>query len=268
MFRSIFTTLYVLISLVGLVVMTIHFGGDNGSVGRFAGLVSYAIACIWWIYLFTVRLRNASFAALIVTVTTATSLLIAIGSHYVSGDGSEFSIQASLLAFFMWLVYHLVVSKYKKLPKSLEVGQSFPDHSLEAPDGTIVRLSEIPGKKLLIFNRGKWCPFCVDQAREFAELSDRFQDNNVKVFIVSTERFSNMAAASFGTLRDSNGALGKQLGISAPNSLPIGLGLFGFQRDHNEPMGVLLDEGGKILAAHKAIDNRKRSSPQWFLRYL
>lgn len=268
MFRSIFTTVYVLLSLVGLVVMAIHFGAESGSVGRFAGLVAYLIACIWWTYIFTVRLRNAGFASLIVTVTTGTSLLIAIGSYYISGDGSMFSIQASLLAFLMWLIYHLLVSRYKSLPANLQPGKSFPDHSLETPDGSLIQLSEIPGKKLLIFNRGKWCPFCVDQAQEFAELSDRFQEKNVKVFVVSTEHFSNMAAASFGTLRDRDGALGKQLGISAPNSLPLGLGIFGFQRNQNEPMGILLDASGEILASHKAIDNRKRSSPQWFLRYL
>ena len=98
MIKSIYITFYVVFLLVGGVISTIHFNENILSIGRFAAITAFLTGWIWWIYVFTVRLRNAMFASMVVTVATATSLLIAIGSHYISGDGSLFSVRMCLAA--------------------------------------------------------------------------------------------------------------------------------------------------------------------------
>ncbi len=268
MFKAFFISFYVAALTAGLVVSVIHFSEAPESIGRFAAMLSFAIGIIWWIYVFTIRLRNASFAALLVTISTATALLIAIGSQYVANNGSIFSVRMALAALLLWLIYDVFVSKMKKLSADLKVGFTLTDAELTDASGKQIRLSSISGKKMLLFYRGRWCPFCVDQGREFADSLDEFEKAGVKLIAVSTEKPRYFPSKVLYGLQDVNGELGKKLGVYNPRSLPFGLSLFGFTSGQNEPLGILTDANLNLIAVHKPRDNRKRSTPGWFLRYL
>lgn len=268
MFKAFFTSFYVAALTAGLVISVIHFAEAPESIGRFAAMLSFVIGIIWWTYVFTIRLRNASFAALVVTISTATALLIAIGSQYVANNGSVFSVRMALTALILWLIYDLLVSKTKKMPAELKVGFTLPDAELTDANGKQIRLSSISGKKMLLFYRGKWCPFCVDQGREFADSLDEFEKAGVKLIAISAEKPRYFPSKVLYGLQDERGDFGKKLGIYNPSSLPLGLSLFGFTVGQNEPLGILTDSALNIIALHKPRDNRKRSTPGWFLRYL
>jgi peroxiredoxin len=268
MLRSFYTSFYPAAVLAGFFVSLLHFLNDPDSIGRFAAFVSFFIGVIWWVYVFTLRLRNAVFASLLVTVATATSLLITIGSRYVAGTGSLLGVRLALTALVLWLLYHLFNSKFKPVNAGLTTGSAFPDTVLYDQEGHEFRLSAIPEKKMVVFYRGKWCPFCVDQLCEFSEALPAFEALNTKVFAVFIDPIDHAALAQQTVLYDRGGALGKQLGIHAPHGLPLGLSIFGFTTAQNEPLAVLIDENMRIISLRKPKDNRQRPTPSWFLRYL
>lgn len=268
MIKSVYTSIYLLATVVGLIVSLIHFGQEPNAIGRFAAVIAWLIGVIWWLYMFTMRLKNIMFASLLVSISTATALLITIGAHYVSASGSLFSIRMALTALLMWLIYHVFGSRMRKAGEALSKGNVFPSIELYNAQGQAVKVSEFQGKKMLLFYRGKWCPVCVDQGRDFAEAMDQFEAAGVKLIAISTEKPANAPSQVLFGLQDKDGALGKALGIHNNYALPFGLGVFGFESAQNEPLGVLLDEQNRIIVARKPEDNRKRSSPGWFLRFL
>lgn len=218
--------------------------------------------------MFTMRLKNIMFASLLVSISTATALLITIGAHYVSSSGSIFSIRMALAALLLWLIYHFFATRMQKASEALSKGREFPTIPLYDATGKEVDISAMKKKKMLLFYRGKWCPICVDQGRDFAESMDRFAAADVELIAISTEEPINAPSKVLYGLQDRDGALGKALGIHNSYALPFGLGIFGFKSAQNEPLGVLLDEANRIIVARKPEDNRKRPSPQWFLRFL
>lgn len=268
MFKSLYITLYVLFLVVGGIAATVHFIEEVNSIGRFSAITAFLAGWLWWIYVFTIRLRNAMFAAMVVTVAIATSLLIAIGSHYISGDGSLLSVRLCLAALLTWLVYHLVVSRMRKLNLALKPGQRFPDAIVLDANQNPVQLASIAGKKMFLFHRGKWCPFCVDQVTDFNDALDEFKTHGVQVFSMSTDAPRHLPSSGFTAYQDRDGKLGKQLGVFVKHGLPFGFQVFGFSNNQFEPVGVLVDENMLVIAAHKPKDNRNRSTPQWFLRFL
>lgn len=268
MVKSTYITFYVLFLVAGGVIATVHFNETVQSIGRFAAVTAFLTGWIWWIYVFTVRLRNAMFAAMVVTVATATSLLISIGSYYISGDGSLLSVRMCLAALLSWLVYHLLVSRMRKLNTELKPGMPFPDAQVFDATGQTVQLASLPGKKMFLFHRGKWCPFCVEQVTEFNEALDEYQAKGISLYSISADQPRHLPASNFKAFEDRDGNLGKTLGVFVNQGLPFGLQIFGFRSDQFEPLGVLVDENMKIIAAHKPKDNRNRSTPQWFLRFL
>lgn len=268
MFKSFYTTFYALALIAGLVITSVHFSENPNSIGRFAAMLSYLIGILWFVYMFTMRLRNALFGALIVSISTATAFLITIGSHYVAGNGSLFSVRMALTALVLWLIFHVFASRMSKLNDRYTIGAAFPNVPLRNAQGEEVQLKNIDGMKMLLFYRGKWCPFCVDQGKDFVEALDAFAEKGVKVIAISTEEAKNAPSQTLFGLTDVDGQLGKELGIFRSRSLPMGFELFGFRKGQNEPLGVLIDANMHIVAIKKPRDNRERPTPQWFLRYL
>lgn len=268
MFKSFYTTFYGLALLAGFALTAIHFSENVNSIGRFAAMLAYIIGILWFVYMFTLRLRNAVFGALIVSISTATAFLITIGSHYVAGNGSLFSVRMALAALILWMIFHLFASRMSKLDGRFSIGAAFPDVPLYDAKGTEVRLSTIEGAKMLLFYRGKWCPFCVDQGKDYLEALDAFAAKGVKVIGITTEDAKNAPSQTLFGLTDRDGQLGQALGIYRKRSLPFGFELFGFKKGQNEPLGALVDGHMRIVAIKKPADNRDRPTPQWFLRYL
>jgi len=66
-----------------------------------------------------------------------------------------------------------------------------PEFSLTDIDGNSVSLNDFEDKILVINSWATWCPFCVDELPDFAELQKEFGDEIVMIAINRRESLSN-----------------------------------------------------------------------------
>ena len=64
-------------------------------------------------------------------------------------------------------------------------GQPAPAFSLQDFNGTTVRLEDFRGRPLVINSWAAWCPFCVQELKDFATVQQEFRD---QVAIVAINR--------------------------------------------------------------------------------
>jgi len=62
-----------------------------------------------------------------------------------------------------------------------------PDFNLEDYSGNIVSLSDFTGKILVLNSWAAWCPFCVEELKDFALLQEEFGDEIVVIAIDRAE---------------------------------------------------------------------------------
>lgn len=67
----------------------------------------------------------------------------------------------------------------------VKTGETAPDFSLKAHDGSTVTLSELDSPVVLVFYRGYWCPFCGRQLSEMRGLLK--PGDKVKLFAISVD---------------------------------------------------------------------------------
>ncbi|PIP86659.1 hypothetical protein COV42_00470 [Candidatus Campbellbacteria bacterium CG11_big_fil_rev_8_21_14_0_20_44_21] len=58
-----------------------------------------------------------------------------------------------------------------------------PSFSLEDIEGKIVNLDDFKGRTVIVNSWATWCPFCVDELPDFAELQKEFGDKIVMIAI-------------------------------------------------------------------------------------
>lgn len=82
------------------------------------------------------------------------------------------------------------------LAQALKVGDAAPDFTLQTVDGETVSLDDYKGKNLvLVFNRGHWCPFCMNQVGQLAAKAGEFDAQDAEVLVVFRELKPNMEVA-------------------------------------------------------------------------
>ena len=67
----------------------------------------------------------------------------------------------------------------------VKTGETAPDFSLKAQDGSTVTLSKLESPVVLVFYRGYWCPFCGRQLSEMRSLLK--PGDKVKLFAISVD---------------------------------------------------------------------------------
>jgi hypothetical protein len=67
-------------------------------------------------------------------------------------------------------------------------------------------------------------------------------------------------------LVDTDNAMAKRLGIAAPNGLPMGMEVLGYDSDTVMPTVIMTDATGKILFADLTDNYRLRPEPETFLK--
>jgi peroxiredoxin len=71
------------------------------------------------------------------------------------------------------------------LQQELKVGEVAPDFSIQTVDGETVSLSDYNGKKVvLLFNRGHFCPYCMDQVNQMIDAASQI---NAEVLVIFRE---------------------------------------------------------------------------------
>lgn len=102
------------------------------------------------------------------------------------------------------------------------------DFSLPNSQGRLVQLSEVLKEHhvLLMFYRGEWCPYCIDQLGSIEQVLPQLGQYNVRVVAVSADPVAalNNTKKQFGQdylfLSDANLQVTKQYGIGNAQDLP------------------------------------------------
>ncbi|MET3683099.1 peroxiredoxin Q/BCP [Alkalibacillus flavidus] len=103
---------------------------------------------------------------------------------------------------------------------SPEVGQSAPDFTLPASDGTRISLSDFKGKNVVLYFYPKdMTPGCTTEACDFRDRYERFQELNTVILGVSPdplnrhEKFIDKHDLPFILLSDENHGVAKQFDV-------------------------------------------------------
>ncbi|HJP69458.1 MAG TPA: redoxin domain-containing protein [Sphingomicrobium sp.] len=79
-------------------------------------------------------------------------------------------------------------SRLPSLTPNLSIGQKAPDFTVLDAHGEPFHLSDLRGTPILLkFYRGFWCPYCVAELEQLAEISSRFDNLGVKLVAISSD---------------------------------------------------------------------------------
>jgi peroxiredoxin len=73
-----------------------------------------------------------------------------------------------------------------------EVGKLAPDFKLPNGQGDLVELNSFRNNQavMLLFYRGEWCPFCMDQLADYQSLLPELKKYNIQLLAISTDGLS------------------------------------------------------------------------------
>lgn len=130
---------------------------------------------------------------------------------------------------------------------TLQIGDKAPDFTLPADDGSMIKLSALRGKKVLLYFYPKDnTPGCTKEACDIRDQFSDFKKRKVEVFGVSKDsiarhaKFKEKYTLPFTLLEDKNADVCEAYGVINKKSL-FGKTFLGIQRST-----FLIDETGKI----------------------
>ena len=145
----------------------------------------------------------------------------------------------------------------------LEVGQVVPEYQATNSDGDKVRLSDVTDEQpaLLLFYRGDWCPFCMDQLDGIKAVLPEIQEQGVQVIAVSpddvatTENTRRQFGQGFLFWSDKETENMSQFGIDREDGLP-------------HPSVFLIAKGGKLVWFYASEDYKQRPTGEQLLQVI
>jgi peroxiredoxin len=73
--------------------------------------------------------------------------------------------------------------------KALTVGQGIPEFALTSPEGRLTASDSLlgAGLALMVFFRGRWCPYCVAQLEALCDVQPKFAKAGISLLAVSPQ---------------------------------------------------------------------------------
>jgi len=144
-----------------------------------------------------------------------------------------------------------------------EVNQTAPDFSARNADGEAVRLRQVSEQQpvLLLFYRGEWCPFCIDQLDSIKAVLPQLQAYGVQLIAVSPDDVatSQNTRRQFGQgfmfWSDTSGEAMQAYGIARDNGLP-------------HPAVYLIGKGGELKWYYASEDYKQRPTGEQLLEVI
>jgi len=180
---------------------------------------------------------------------------------------------ATVYAVVGWLGVMLYIKWYSILdrpPSALVEGAPLPPFELEAADGARLSSAGLAGKPtLFLFARGNWCPLCVAQVGEVADIYQYVAEKGARVVVVSPQDLAHTRelAARFNSplqfCSDPGGAAARALGIEHRGGVPFGLP--GYGKDTVFPTIVLTDADNRVIFVDETRNYRVRPAPEALL---
>lgn len=204
----------------------------------------------------------------------ALGLLVAVAGAAWGDAASALPLAYAFAGFGAVLAYLFWYSRLGRTPSPrLVPGAILPDFSLEDEAGRPVASAEFRGSPaVFLFYRGNWCPLCMAQIREVADLYKELDARGARVALVSPQphgRTRELAAkldVPFRFLVDPEGRAARALGILHAGGVPAGLP--GYAADTVLPTVVVTDAEGRILLADESDNYRVRPEPSTFIDVL
>lgn len=139
----------------------------------------------------------------------------------------------------------------------LKVGEPAPDFSLPGASEKTVSLSDFKNNQavLLLFYRGDWCPYCIDQLSDYQALLPELEKYNIQLIaispddLVSLQNTSRRFGQSYLFLSDKSLQTTKRYGIGNNKNLP-------------HPSLFLIDKKGVLLWYYASTDHKVRPSAE------
>jgi peroxiredoxin len=176
---------------------------------------------------------------------------------------------------FLWLLSFIHSPAFAQLgPKDgtdlsptdlqrVKVGQPAPNFTLEDMEGKSITLSDFRGKKtvVLVFYRGYWWPFCIEQLGKLKSLLTKPQKEKVQILAVSVDsredskklaqmmRIRFEGEFDFPLLEDKDHKVINRYGIFNPDG-----------RGWPHPATYVIDPQGVVRWQFVEVDYKKRAS--------
>lgn len=178
---------------------------------------------------------------------------------------------ASVTATLLYIYWYSQLNR--PTSNSIVLGQALPAIELEGPNRSVVTNADFAGKPaLLMFYRGNWCPLCMAQIKEIADLYKELDRRGVQVAMISPQSHSNTEGLAkkfdvpFKFLVDRDNKVASTLEILHKNGVP--LGMLGYDDDAPYPTVIILDAEGKVAFADMTDNYRVRPEPDVFLKII
>ena len=172
------------------------------------------------------------------------SFVAAYATHSLIDEGAHEAFIDSIRVVFNNEIpqsrYVQLLNDAKKVAGEVAIGAVAPDISLPQPDGTLLSLSSLKGKYILIDFWASWCRPCREENPEMVKLYQQYKDQGFEILGVSLDESREQwlqAIEKDGLpwlhVSDLQGAASSTVQLYKVQAIP---------------MTVLLDKGGKIIA--------------------
>jgi len=147
--------------------------------------------------------------------------------------------------------------------KTLPLGELVPTFTLPDADGNSVILTDLYKNTAvaIIFYRGDWCPYCIDQLGTIAAVLPKIEELGVQVVAITPDKQAMVQNTQrrFGQhfifLSDPQANVIREYGVARPNNLP-------------HPAVYLVAKGGKLMWSYSSTDYKKRPNGEQLVKVI
>lgn len=259
---------YIALAVILLIYCTYELFGHGFMSSWLGSVIIFLSFTIFMVIHMSKNIARTSESLWPVTSLTLLGVIIAIVL-------TDMQMQALIFAIIGATGNFLYIFWYSKnnRPKNpiLSKGAFLPDFTLKTTDEQLITSAFIHSKPaLILFYRGNWCPLCMKQIDEIADIADDLHSSGIKIYLIGaqsldeTRRIESLYSDShLKFLYDPYFRAMDQLNLLHLNGKPRGM--IGFDRDTAYPTVLFVNKGGEILWTDQSDNYRLRPEPEVFL---
>ncbi|MER2494225.1 peroxiredoxin family protein [Catenovulum sediminis] len=150
---------------------------------------------------------------------------------------------------------------------TLQQGDNIPSIALADSQGAKHNLRTLAGEQnlLIVFYRGDWCPFCINQLESFEAVLPELDKHNTQLVAISPD--------SVATNKNTQRQFGQNYLFLSDENLTV-IDMFGLKKDETtpHPATLLVKKGGEVVWYYVSKDYKTRPTgtqmKQVLTRYL
>jgi peroxiredoxin len=212
----------------------------------------------------------------LITIIAIVGITIAFYGFIRIDPENVIGIALAISGFVSYLLYNFWYSSFGvRNHQTLQKGKTLANFSaIDTLGNQVFSKSFYGAPAIFIFFRGNWCPLCMAQIKEMAEKYREISKTGTKVILIApqpeknTQALANKFDVPFVFLTDVDNKAAQILGIALPNGLPMGMEMFGYDKETVLPTVIITNAGGKIIYCDATENYRVRPEPEEFIKVL